>query len=145
MGTKSYVCRSYSGKTGKGGGGLFAPPIPSWIGLMVQTFASHKSVEGEFQIEWFCYSNRTLYPKIYCSKSNSVVKILVERVICISLIWNPNSRTSRSQMLFKIGVLKNYANFPGKHLCRSLFLIRACNFVKKSLQHRCFPVKFAKF
>ena len=102
---------------------------------MVQTFVSHKSVEGEFQIEWFCYSNRTLYPEIYCSKSNIVVKILVERVICISLIWNPNSRTSRSQMLFKIGVLKNYANFPGKHLCRSLFLIKACSLIKMSLQH----------
>ena len=31
LGTKSYVCRSYRGKTGRGGGGLFGPP--SWIGL----------------------------------------------------------------------------------------------------------------
>ena len=30
--------------------------------------------------------------------------------------------------------LKNFANFTGKHLCWSLFLI-----------HTCFPVKFAKF
>ena len=35
--------------------------------------------------------------------------------------------------------LKNLANFTGKHLCWSLFLI------KLRLQHKCFPVKFAKF
>ena len=31
----------------------------------------------------------------------------------------------------KIVILKNFA--------------QACNFIKKRLQHRCFPVKFAKF
>ena len=33
-------------------------------------------------------------------------------------------RSSRSQTFFKIGVLKNFANFTGKHLCWSLFLIK---------------------
>ena len=32
------------------------------------------------------------------------------------------SRSSRLQMFFKIGVLKSFANFTGKHLCWSLFL-----------------------
>ena len=32
-------------------------------------------------------------------------------------------RSSRSQMSFEIGVLKNFANFTGKHLSWSLFLI----------------------
>ena len=27
------------------------------------------------------------------------------------------------QMFFKIGVLQNFSNFTGKHLCRSLFLV----------------------
>ena len=36
------------------------------------------------------------------------------------LIWQI-IRSSRSQMFFKIGVLKNFANFTGKHLCWSLF------------------------
>ena len=31
-----------------------------------------------------------------------------------------------------------------KHQCRSPFLITFGNFVKKRLQHRCFPVKFEK-
>ena len=49
----------------------------------------------------------------------------------------------------KKGVLKKFANFTGKHLSWSLFLIKlqawACNFIKKRLQHWHFPVKFAKF
>ena len=32
--------------------------------------------------------------------------------------------SSRSQKFFKIGVLKNSANFTGKHLCWNLFLIK---------------------
>ena len=31
-------------------------------------------------------------------------------------------RSSRLQIFFKIGVLKNFANFTGKHMCWSLFL-----------------------
>ena len=33
-------------------------------------------------------------------------------------------RSSHSQMFFKIGVLKNFANYNGKKLCWSLFLIK---------------------
>ena len=57
-------------------------------------------------------------------------------------------KSSRSQMFFKIVVLKMFVNFTGKHLCWRLFLLKfqaSCNRIKKRLQHRCFPVKFAKF
>ena len=60
-------------------------------------------------------------------------------------------RSSCSQMFFKISVLKNFANFTGTHLCWSLFLtkvssgLKACNFIKKKLQHSCFTEKFAKY
>ena len=58
---------------------------------------------------------------------------------CITVhIVSKESRSSPSQMFFKIGVLKHFANFTGKHLCWSLFF-------KKRLWHRCFPVNFAKF
>ena len=43
-------------------------------------------------------------------------------------------------MFFKIIFVKKFANFTGKHLCRSLLY-----FIKKRLQHRFFPVTFAKF
>ena len=45
-------------------------------------------------------------------------------------------------------VLKNLANFTGKHLCWSLFnkvaANQACNFTNIRLQHRCLPVKFVR-
>ena len=41
------------------------------------------------------------------------------------------NRSSRLQMFFKLGALKNCANFTGKHLCWSLFLIKfLTNFIK---------------
>ena len=53
-----------------------------------------------------------------------------------------SGRSSLSQMFFKIGFLKNFAIFTGKHLGWSLFFI---NFMKRRLQHRCFPVNITKF
>ena len=35
-----------------------------------------------------------------------------------------NFKSSRSQMFFKIGVLKNFTIFPRKHLCWSYFLVK---------------------
>ena len=51
-------------------------------------------------------------------------------------------------MFFKINVLKKFENFTGKHQCWSLLSQSSgpqiSNFIKKRLQHRFFPVKFAK-
>ena len=59
------------------------------------------------------------------------------------------SRSSCLQIFLKIGILKSFANFTGKHLCWSLFLknlqAEGLQFHKKRLQRRYFPVKFAKF
>ena len=59
-------------------------------------------------------------------------------------------RSSRSQIFFKIGVLKLFPMFAIKNLCSSLFLInlgawRPEFVLKKRFQHRCFPVNIAKF
>ena len=59
----------------------------------------------------------------------------------------------RSQIFFKIGVFKNFTIFTEKRLCWNLFLIKlcqvadlkACNLIKKRLQHRCFPLNIDKF
>ena len=50
----------------------------------------------------------------------------------------------------KIGILKNFVNSTRKKsVLESLFEkaseLKACNFIKKRLQHSCSPVKFAKF
>ena len=47
-------------------------------------------------------------------------------------------------------LLKNVANFTRKHVCWSRFLrklqaFQICNFIKNILQHRCFPVRSARF
>ena len=44
-------------------------------------------------------------------------------------------------MAVKKGVLKSFTIFTGKHLLWTL----AFNFIKKTLQHRCFPVNTANF
>ena len=58
------------------------------------------------------------------------------------------ARSSQRRHSVKEVVLKNFGNFTRKHLCWSLFnkvaVLQAFNFIKKRLQHRCFPMKFRK-
>ena len=61
-----------------------------------------------------------------------------------------NHRSSHRRCSVKKGVLRNFANFTGKHLCQSLFFnkaegLRPASLLKKRLWHRCFPVNVAKF
>ena len=47
-------------------------------------------------------------------------------------------------------VLRNFKNFTGKHLCRSLFFnkvagLSTATILKKRFQQKCFLVNFAKF
>ena len=49
-------------------------------------------------------------------------------------------------MLFKIGVLNNFAIFTETHLCWSFFFkALQVKLFKKKLQHRCFPENIEKF
>ena len=65
--------------------------------------------------------------------------------------WVNNYRSSHLQLFFKIGVIKNFAIFTGKHVLKSLFNklracnCQACNFIKKRIKRRCFSVNLAKF
>ena len=67
--------------------------------------------------------------------------------------FHPLARSSHRKCFIKKTVLKNFAIFAGKHLCQSLYLtklrpttsLKACSFIKKRLQHRCFPMNIAKF
>ena len=69
---------------------------------------------------------------------HSFHKVLLQRKRAVVRRYSSNCL----QMSYKSSVLKQFAIFAGKHLCWSLFLI---NFVKRRLQHRCFPVNIAKF
>ena len=47
------------------------------------------------------------------------------------------------EVLFKKGVLRNFAKFTGKHLCQSFFFNKVAGL--RHRWHRCFPVNFVKF
>ena len=72
------------------------------------------------------------------------------KTLWLSLINPSKSKNSRLQKSFKIGVLKNLANFTRKtYALESLFNkaagLKACDFIKKWLRHKCFSVNFLKF
>ena len=76
--------------------------------------------------------------KPYAKPYGSLMEALVE------------SKSTNRRCSLKKGVLKYFAKFPRKTpVLESLFNkiagLAACNFIKKTLQHRCFPVKLAKF
>ena len=57
-------------------------------------------------------------------------------------------RSSRSHVFFKMGFLKNFANFTREtpvleSLLNKVARLKPCKFIKKRLQHMCFPVKYA--
>ena len=72
-----------------------------------------------------------------------------------SLIYFQKNWTMRKQppqVFYKKGVLKNSAKFTEKHLLQSAFFIKVASLrpatatlLKKTLQHKCFLVTFAKF
>ena len=70
----------------------------------------------------------------------------------VAMPWSGCSsfRSSHRKLYIKIGVLKNFAKFTGKHLCQSIFFnkvagLNPATLLKKSLCHWCFPANFEKF
>ena len=58
------------------------------------------------------------------------------------------SGSNRSQMFYKIDVLKNLLKFKGKYCKGISFLLKlqvGCSTFLKKLLHKCFPANFAKF
>ena len=57
-------------------------------------------------------------------------------------------RSSRSDVFCEKGVLRNFAEFTGKHLCHSLFFNKvaggACNFIKKETLAQMFSCEFCE-
>ena len=83
-------------------------------------------------------------------RHNKVAKKLFNNFTFLKKYRNSHRRCRSSHQRYSVrkGVLKNFAYFTGKQLCWSLFLWScrppACKFFIKRLQHKCFPVKFAK-
>ena len=59
-------------------------------------------------------------------------------------------RSSHPEVFCKTGVLRNFANFTGKHLCQNLFFnkvasLRPPTLLRKRFWHTYFPLNFVKF
>ena len=85
------------------------------------------------RMKWFCLINLTLHSV----KVSSSPRLPLLFTIVFS---GETNRNSLLQVFFKINVLKNFANFTGKHQCWSLFLIKLQGL--RRLQHRCFIICF---
>ena len=56
--------------------------------------------------------------------------------------FTKNKRSSRPNVFCQKGVLRNFAEFTGKHLCQGLS--KACNFIKIEILTHVFSCKFCK-
>ena len=94
------------------------------------------------KIEWFYVSKETK------GQSGRPIRFL-NNFIQFSMQYITTIRTSRSQMFFEIGVLKVCNIHRKTPVLESLFSkvasLEAYKFIKKRLQHRCFPVNIANF
>ena len=65
-------------------------------------------------------------------------------------IMNAVFSSNSPKAFWKKDILENFANSTGKHQCQSLFFnkveaLSPVTLLKKRLQHRCFPMDFAKY
>ena len=93
-------------------------------------------------MSWFLYDNGLRHERVN-SPCNCQKSLLMNRFI------SPY-RSSRPEMFCKKSVLRNFAKFTIKHLCKSPFFnkvagLRPAALFKKKLRHMCFPVNFANF
>ena len=63
---------------------------------------------------------------------------------CSFIIKRKICGSSYQEVFCKKGVHNYFEKFTEKHLCQSL-RPEACNFIKKAIWHRCFPINFVKF
>ena len=78
------------------------------------------------------------------------VKFYVHRQTVLYYVNMSIKRNNRFQMFLKVSVLKNFCNIHRKTLLleplfNKVASLQACNFIKKRLQHRCFPMNITKF
>ena len=81
---------------------------------------------------------------------NSVKLKATQRFASHSILDVSKGGSSRLRCSLTKCVLRNIAEFTGKHLCQSLFLnkvadLRPATLLGNRLWHKCFPINFAKF
>ena len=90
-----------------------------------------------------------------CRKTPSLILFVHERLNAYMRKYSKlihrksNYRSSCPEVFCKKGVIRNFAKFPGKHLCQSLFFLTklqtdTCNFIKKDALAQVFPCEFCE-
>ena len=114
--------------------------LDNWRQFYKQTSSTFCTSNQGCLIKW-----RKNYYYVITRLPNSY--IIIYLINCLITTFLKKYRSSHRKCSVRKGVLKNFANFTGKHLCWSHFLWScrplACRFFKRRLQHKCFPVKFA--
>ena len=100
-------------------------------------------------MDWFLYNRDLRHERVkvahFCGFSEAALSN-IRKFQRKYQTQSPVISSSPSQASLKIGVLKNFTYITGQHQCCSLFLIKLIKFfIKKRLQHKSFPVTFAKF
>ena len=102
-----------------------------------------------YSTHWHYVQKRALLLSKISPHKNDISQLTELTYVTLLLLVFWSTRSSRLQMFFKIGVLKDVSIFTEKHLCRSLFNklagLQLWILLKKRLQHRCFPVSTAEF
>ena len=112
------------------------------------TNSNYYILEAEFCMTFcmkFCDSS---FYEGECFHKKFQFKIILKFKDCNLMICEESIlRSSRPEVFYKKGVLRNLAKFTEKQLCQSLFFnkgLQACNFIKKETLAQVFSC-FAKF
>ena len=89
------------------------------------------------------YSLRSSRLDLFCKKKDEHRRSTVSKIVSVQ-------KQPPEVFYKKKNVLKNFETFTGKHMCLSLFFNKVSGLspailLKKTLQHRCFTVNFAKY
>ena len=102
----------------------------SWFACTMKTMISAVAKESRLDI----------FNEYESFNFNFVLLFLKKTLAITTNMTNYLARSSRPEVFCIKGVLRDLTKFTGKHLCQSLFFIKAAG-----LEHRCFPVNFVKF
>ena len=82
-------------------------------------------------INFYLIVTNLIFHKLLINYLNLIEESIKKQLLTGVLKLFEKIKSSHQQMFFKIGVLKNFALFTGKHLCWNFFLIKlqVCNFL----------------
>ena len=93
-----------------------------------------------------CSSGNYYYHLFPLSITEESISLLIK--LEYYLLFRFKMSSSHQGCSKKNGILRNFANFTGKHLCQALFFnkvagLRPATLFKNRLWHKCFPVNFS--